>query len=287
MTEKESPINNQSFPRILEWKLNVFGLGKKYLAVFLILALLLTLWAESALAGSIMNTDKASGGGIYKKLATETPTPVCEGKHYIVKEGDTLYKIAAYFLADWQDIVDLNNMKAPYTVYVGQELCLPGYVDKPAAQATEGITSGAYDPNKPVDFVILPSGGQEIQIKTINFPPKDMVRVRVGYTEPDWGNGDRNPDWIILGDFGSLKTTVTTAILFLPPYYTIYNKLWFCVHSYRRSVEPTKKPTKIPTGKPTIAATEKPTSTMCKHVQMTKCHDLICWDRMIPYPLYR
>ena len=287
MTKKESPTNNQSFPRVLEWKLNVFGLGKNYLAVFLILALLLTLWAESALAGSIMNTDKAGGGGIYIKPATETPTPVCAGKHYIVKEGDTLYKIAAYFSADWQDIVDLNNMKTPYTIYAGQELCIPGYVDKPAAQATSDQISGAYDPNKPVDFVILSSGGQEIQIQTINFPPKDMVRVRVGYTEPNWGSDIRNPDWIILGDFGSLKKTETTAIFYLPPYYTIYNKLWFCVHSYRRSVEPTKKPTKTPTGKPTITAIEKPTITMCKHVEIAKCHDSMCWNRRIPYPLYR
>ncbi|MCJ7532916.1 MAG: LysM peptidoglycan-binding domain-containing protein [Anaerolineales bacterium] len=269
MTEKESPTNNQSFPRVLEWKLNVFGLGKNYLAVFLILALLLMLWAESALAGSIMNTDKAGGGGIYIKPATETPTPVCEGKHYIVKAGDTLYKIAATFSADWQDIVDLNNMKAPYTIYVGQELCLPGYVDKPAAQATSDQISGAYDPKKPVDFVILFSGGQEIQIQTINFPLKDMVRVRVGYTEPNWESDIRNPDWIILGDFGSLKKTETTATFLLPTDYTIYDKLWFCVHSYKRSV----------IGKPTI--------TMCKHVLLTKCHDHMCWDRMIPYPLYR
>lgn len=288
MTEKESPKNNQSFPRVRERKLNVFGLGLNYLAVILILAFfVLALWAESALAGSITNVDKISGGGIYKKPATETPTPVCAGKHYIVKEGDTLYKIAAYFSADWQDIVDLNNMKAPYTIYVGQELCIPGYVDKPAAQATADIISGVYDPNKPVDFIILLSGGQEIQIQTINFPPKDMVRVRVGYTEPNWGNGDRNPDWFILGDFGSLKETVTTATFWLPPYYTIYDKLWFCVHSYRRSVEPTVKPTKTPTGQPTTTAINKPTFTMCKHVLLTKCHDYICWDRMIPYPLYR
>lgn len=284
MTEKESPTNNQSFPRVRERKINVFGLGLNYLAVFLILAFLLALWAESALAGSITNVDKISGGGIYKKAATETPTPVCEGKHYIVKAGDTLYSIAAYFSADWQDVVDLNNMKAPYTIYVGQELCIPGYVDKPAAQATSDAVTGAYNPNKPIDFVILLSGGQEVKIQTINFPPKDMVRVRVGYTEPDWGNGDGNPDWFILGDFGTLKKTVTTATFLLPPYYTIYDKLWFCVHSYRRNVA---TPTKKPTTTATETATEVPNVTMCKHVQMKKCHDLICWDKMIPYPLYR
>jgi hypothetical protein len=269
MTDIEDPTGKQSPPHVFGRRLKILGWGINLLTVFLILAFFLTLWAETALARNLIYIDKIGGGGIYKQPPTNTPTPVCEGKHYIVKEGDTLYKIAAYFSADWQDIVDLNNMKAPYTIYVGQDLCLPGYVNKPSSQATADTVSGVYNPNKPVDFVILLSGGQEIQIQTINFPPKDMVRVRVGYTEPDWGNGDGNPDWFILGDFGSLKTTVTTATFFLPPYYTIYDKLWFCVHSFKRSAE------------------EIPTITMCKHVLLTKCHDYICWDRMIPYPLYR
>ena len=43
-------------------------------------------------------------------------------EYYTVKKGDTLSKIGAKLGVKWQDIAKLNNIKAPYTIYVGQKL---------------------------------------------------------------------------------------------------------------------------------------------------------------------
>ena len=43
-------------------------------------------------------------------------------EYYTVKKGDTLSKIGAKLGVKWQDIAKLNNIKSPYTIYVGQKL---------------------------------------------------------------------------------------------------------------------------------------------------------------------
>ncbi len=43
-------------------------------------------------------------------------------EYYTVKKGDTLSKIGAKLGINWQNIAKLNNIKAPYTIYVGQKL---------------------------------------------------------------------------------------------------------------------------------------------------------------------
>jgi len=44
---------------------------------------------------------------------------------YTVKESDTLYSIADALNLQWKDLADLNNLKPPYDLTVGQELNLP------------------------------------------------------------------------------------------------------------------------------------------------------------------
>ncbi len=44
---------------------------------------------------------------------------------YTVKSGDTLYSIASALNIEWQELADMNDLKAPYDLTVGQELKLP------------------------------------------------------------------------------------------------------------------------------------------------------------------
>jgi nucleoid-associated protein YgaU len=47
---------------------------------------------------------------------------------YLVKQGDTLTKIAANLLGSvvrWRDIADLNGIRDPYYIKVGQRLRIP------------------------------------------------------------------------------------------------------------------------------------------------------------------
>ena len=48
-----------------------------------------------------------------------------ESEYYTVQKGDCLSKIGEKLGIDWKKIATLNNIKKPYTIYVGQRLKLP------------------------------------------------------------------------------------------------------------------------------------------------------------------
>jgi LysM repeat protein len=54
---------------------------------------------------------------------------------YIVSAGDNLSSIAARFNVNWQEIAAANNIPAPYTIYRGQRLVIPGVTPTPAPTA--------------------------------------------------------------------------------------------------------------------------------------------------------
>lgn len=55
-------------------------------------------------------------------------TPAATGQQvvYVVTSGDTLSAIAERFNVKWTDIAAANNIAAPYTIYRGQKLIIPG-----------------------------------------------------------------------------------------------------------------------------------------------------------------
>lgn len=46
-------------------------------------------------------------------------------RYYMVQPGDDLYRIAALFGVDWMSIASVNGIVSPYTLRVGQTLCIP------------------------------------------------------------------------------------------------------------------------------------------------------------------
>jgi LysM repeat protein len=55
-----------------------------------------------------------------------TPPPVASGSTYTVLAGDTLFKIGQRLGLPWLDIAAVNGLSAPYTIFEGQTLLLPG-----------------------------------------------------------------------------------------------------------------------------------------------------------------
>ncbi|NMA95606.1 MAG: LysM peptidoglycan-binding domain-containing protein [Clostridiales bacterium] len=47
------------------------------------------------------------------------------GFHYIVLPGDTLYKISQQFDVPLRELIRVNNIAEPYTIYPGQEILIP------------------------------------------------------------------------------------------------------------------------------------------------------------------
>jgi len=63
-----------------------------------------------------------------KKQTTNKGKKTTKGKSYLVKSGDSLSKIAAHELgsaARWHEIADLNDIRTPKSIKVGQTLKLP------------------------------------------------------------------------------------------------------------------------------------------------------------------
>lgn len=44
---------------------------------------------------------------------------------YVIKTGDTLYRIGRTFGVSWQTIATLNNLPNPNLIYIGAPLCIP------------------------------------------------------------------------------------------------------------------------------------------------------------------
>lgn len=52
------------------------------------------------------------------------PTPAPDS--YTVKRGDTLYSISFRYGMDYRDVARINGIRAPYTIYVGQQIKFAG-----------------------------------------------------------------------------------------------------------------------------------------------------------------
>jgi len=56
--------------------------------------------------------------------------------YYRVKAGDTLYSISWRYHLDYKSVAAVNNIKAPYTIYAGQNILLRG---KKSSEVDDGI----------------------------------------------------------------------------------------------------------------------------------------------------
>lgn len=88
----------------------------------------------SAFSGScdVDIVQKADWGGWTNGLPTIPTAPSSPvqstgpGGTYTVVSGDTLIKIGSKLSVDWRALASLNHLSAPYTIYVGEKLSVPG-----------------------------------------------------------------------------------------------------------------------------------------------------------------
>ena len=120
-------------------------------AVILVLALIVTL-----LLSALPTMDAAA--------------VTCKFKHTVVA-GDTITYIGQLYQVDWQEIAKANNISAPYTLAVGQILCIPSGTEPP------NTTGGKKDGKVPT-LDVVPSLGH-IFVAVENFAPKTPYYVRL------------------------------------------------------------------------------------------------------------
>lgn len=81
-------------------------------------------WVQIAEANGIVNPNLIYPGQVLK-IPSNTPGPTPQFTH-IVKRGETLFLISLHYGVLWTDIAEANNITAPYVIFPGQTLTIPG-----------------------------------------------------------------------------------------------------------------------------------------------------------------
>jgi LysM repeat protein len=153
--------------------------------------LLIAFLAFSMLA--VLAPQTASAAPLSAKTKCGTP--------YIVKQGNTLSSIGKKFDISAYSIVEENSLKSPYTIYVGQRLCIPennknGSLSSKYANAqaayftawfwTDGIYVQPFNYPKTTTWVKGDNPGDKIKnfIKIGRLNTKNTGNNRVHFTLP-------------------------------------------------------------------------------------------------------
>jgi LysM repeat protein len=89
-------------------------------------------WVVIAEANNLSNPNQIYTGQVLNLSGTggqPEPMPTPEGINYLVKPGDTLFKIAQHFGISWVEIAEANGLVNPNEIYAGQMIKIP--VDAP------------------------------------------------------------------------------------------------------------------------------------------------------------
>jgi len=95
----------------------------------------------------------------------------CKVKH-TVEAGDTIQYLANLYSVGWEEIVNANDLLPPYTITVGQVLCIPG-ASNPASKSTEKAKKG-----KEPTLDVVPQISH-VYVSVENFAPKTSYFVRI------------------------------------------------------------------------------------------------------------
>ena len=127
-------------------------------------------------------------------------TATC-AQNYTVVAGDTLSKVADTYNTTVAALAAANNLTSPYTLYVGQVLCIPG-------SSTSGSSGSTTKSTKPT--IKLEVGATRITVTVANFTAKRMFYVRIGPDRP------RPNDWYSIGRMKVSKAGSATKSFRIP-----------------------------------------------------------------------
>jgi murein DD-endopeptidase MepM/ murein hydrolase activator NlpD len=147
--------------------------------------------------------------------ATPAQAASC-ASNYTVVSGDTLSAIADKNKLTVAELATANDLKEPYTLQVGQTLCIPG------AAATTTTTTTTEATGTDPTFKITVAAGY-ITLNTANFPTKNVFYVKVG-------EGTRHvSDYQKVGTLRTKKTGAVQKTFRLPKTMRTPTSLTVCV----------------------------------------------------------
>jgi LysM repeat protein len=125
-----------------------------------------------------------------------TPAKTSCSERYTVKLGDTLSSIATAFKVKLADLIEANNLKEPYIIYVGQKLCIPK-VEKPANSGTSDKSGNTKAVNFSVTYI-----GDVVTLSGSGFSKGETFKVKADNAKVE------GTKWYVLG---TLKTRSSTS----------------------------------------------------------------------------
>lgn len=81
-------------------------------------------WVQIAEANGVVNPNLIFPGQVLK-IPSNTPGPAPQFSH-VVKQGETLFLISLHYGVLWTQIAEANSITAPYVIFPGQTLIIPG-----------------------------------------------------------------------------------------------------------------------------------------------------------------
>jgi hypothetical protein len=148
-------------------------------------------------------------------------------KSYTIATGDTLYKIAQTYKVAWEDIVKLNDLKAPYTMIVGTSICIPVATSATTTpkSGTPSASSKATTAGGPA--IVFDGYSNYLGVSITGFPTNKVFYVKggQGWVSP---NGHL-AEWYPLGRVKTDKNGVGKTAYRLPIRLDIQRPILICM----------------------------------------------------------
>ena len=172
-------------------KISILKVATGVLSIFILLSLLAAMIPQPAFAADPAQT-------------------ACVAKH-TVKSGETVSSIAATYGVTWLELAQANNLKDPYTIFVGQVLCIPEGATTTPDDSGDGTTTGT---SQGPTFTVT-EDNNFLNIKTVGYPKSQSHIVKVGKTQLRWS-------WVrlvVIGRFATDENGNSNAYIRLPKEY--------------------------------------------------------------------
>ncbi len=151
-------------------------------------------------------------------------------KNHTVAAGDTLSSISVKYDVSIPEIAAANNLKEPYTLQLGQSLCIPSAAaasttaTPTATGSTTTSSSGSSSTSSSKDPALSLSVDKNLlTVKGTNFPTKSNFYVKIS------PSSYRELSWTKIGLMKSGKESSVTATYKLPKAFTKLPTILVCV----------------------------------------------------------
>lgn len=147
--------------------------------------------------------------GAFPQVAVAAPAPsttVTCVKYHNVESGDTLSAISVKYDVSIAELAAANNLQEPYTLFVGQRLCIPGSTTSTTTTTTTSSTKTGWTATREGNYLV---------ITVTNFPKKAnyYVKIKKGILAV-------NAPWVKIGIYRTKKNTDVTRYFRLPKNFT-------------------------------------------------------------------